>query len=599
MKRNMSFFPFFPMSSFTVPRTTLSSTKLALVANFRKLSSSSFLWFFICIVSITTILYWRRPDAFYNPQFWAEDGNYFFTNAFFLGVKSFLIPLSGYYHTLARLVAWIGSWMPVRYAPRWYELASWAMLVSIIGYIFSARFPLRNELKYLLGLALVATTVENEVFFNLANWATITSLFWLLLAISKEPQSRIQYFFDSMLLVLAGLNSPFVICLWPIFLLRWRVRRTTFSLYLFIFSLFITLIQIWNMLVRVREGGVFPTITPIFADVIVYRFGFMFLGVLIYKLQLANPLRILGLIVVIGFYGCLFWQAARTKNWPMLTILGGGMLTTILSFYVMRHALDVLIHISGRHFFIPTVTLAWALLLSDFKRWYIKWPPLAIIFVAFLFFTPSNKNQVLPDLDWAGQTALCTGTQPLCKIPINPVWDPPRWFAYMDSHIFTEPAVQTTFYSRFGDQIELLGYDFAQSHSELTLKLVWRARGIMKTDYIFFIHLYDPDNPSKIMAQEDAAPLGGQYPTSKWLVKEIILDHVDLSLARLRPGQYRIAVGWYDPNSPTMDRLTAHDSQERNWEDNNAVLPLTVVIPYTGVETYTIPFIISLPLIMH
>src|SRR5262245_13404602 len=82
-------------------------------------SATVFYWL-ACVSTITTILYWRRPDAFYNPQLWAEDGSRFFSNPFFFGAQTLWMPFAGYYHTLARLVALIGYQLPIRFAPHWY-----------------------------------------------------------------------------------------------------------------------------------------------------------------------------------------------------------------------------------------------------------------------------------------------------------------------------------------------------------------------------------------------------------------------------------------------------------------------------------------------
>ncbi|MBN2006793.1 MAG: hypothetical protein JXA21_25790 [Anaerolineae bacterium] len=540
----------------------------------------TFLWWLACIVGITLVLYWRRPDAFYNPQLWAEDGEVFFTQAFFEGIKPMVKPYRGYFHALGRVVAWIGSWLPVRYAPHWYEFAAWGMLVFISGYLFSARFPFKNALKFLLGLTLVSTTADNEVFFNVANWVTVTSFLWLLLAISNAPQSRLQVIFDTTVLILVGLSSPFVICLWPIFLLRWATQRTSHNLRLLGLSLIVATIQFWNMPARAGVGALSIKISPLLADILISHFGFMFLGEQISQLQLNDVLRIYGVISMAGFLGGLTWHAIKTRNWPMLTILSGGILATTLSIYVMReHNPAIMMYWSGRHFFIPAVIVPWALLLSKIKPRYLKWIPLTMIYAAFVFLTPGNKAQVFPDLDWAGHVSLCTGTQPLCKIPINPVWDPPRWFAYMDSHVIAMPTLQNAFSSRFGSTIELLGYDVEQTPSEVALDLIWRARDSMKTDYKYFVHLYDPNDSAKIIVQADMMPLAWQYPTSKWVSREIVSDSVVLPLTILQPGQYKVAVGWYDPNLPNLDRLPAYNDEEQNWPDNRVILPLTVVIP--------------------
>src|SRR5262245_24303691 len=62
-----------------------------------------FIWVFLLIL---TILVMRRPDAVYNPQFWAEDATVFFKQAFETPAASTLVrPLGGYFHLVPRVVA--------------------------------------------------------------------------------------------------------------------------------------------------------------------------------------------------------------------------------------------------------------------------------------------------------------------------------------------------------------------------------------------------------------------------------------------------------------------------------------------------------------
>jgi len=217
--------------------------------------------------------------------------------------------------------------------------------------------------------------------------------------------------------------------------------------------------------------------------------------------------------------------------------------------------------------------------LSDIKPIYQKWVPLAMIFVAFLFLTPADKNQVWPDLDWAGKTAQCVGTRPECLIPVNPLWDPPVWFATMSSHIYRVPALSNRISVRFGDQIELLGYEGMQNSTTLDLKLIWRAFGKMQTDYKFSVLIFSPGNPVRILIQENKIPLDGQDPTSQWVLNEVISDQVLISLTSLQPGEYSIGVGWYDSNFPDTVRLPPFDtSTGQTWNNNIVVLPLKIVV---------------------
>ncbi|MCI0478824.1 MAG: hypothetical protein L0Y55_21480, partial [Anaerolineales bacterium] len=57
-------------------------------------------------------------------------------------------------------------------------------------------------------------------------------------------------------------------------------------------------------------------------------------------------------------------------------------------------------------------------------------------------------------------------------------------------------------------------------------------------------HLVDANG--KIVAQQDAQPQRGAYPTSFWDAGEIVVDEYALAIPRdASPGEYRVRVGVY------------------------------------------------------
>lgn len=533
-------------------------------------------WWGACVIGMTLVLYWRRPDAFYNPQLWGEDATRFFSALNLVSVGETLVtPFAGYYHTLARLVAALGVWIPAAYIPIWYAFASYALLVSIITYLFSPRFPFANGLKFLLGLALVVTPTDNEVYFNLANWATITSLFWILLAVAEEPTRPRQRLFDFCVLGLAGLNSPFAICLWPLFGLRYYLRRTRHSLCLLLGSLLVAAIQLANMLER-AVGGVTPALDFVLLNGIIYRWGFLFLGESIYQLEMTTLWRG-GLLISAFVVGMLlFWHAFRQQQWTQLTFLLAALAVMSLSIYVMRPEWPVLHVTNGRHIYLPTILLIWSLLLVRLP-W--KWLVLAPILWTFLWLTPNLKGNVLPDLQWAEQVAACANVKPTCRIPTLPLVDPPAWHATLNTRSFSVPPLQIPFAANFGDQLELLGYDLTQQADALRLKLVWRALGAERASYTRFVHLMPVATPEHIVAQADAVPLEWHYPTTQWAPQEIVVEEVVLSLAGVEAGAYQLGVGWYDAAEATLPRLPAHKADGQAWPEARTILPTVIEIP--------------------
>ena len=104
----------------------------------------------------------------------------------------------------------------------------------------------------------------------------------------------------------------------------------------------------------------------------------------------------------------------------------------------------------------------------------------------------------------------------------------------------------------FGGLIRLAGYDLERADGELALTLHWQAIRAPGHDYKVFVHLIDPAT-DQIVAQCDAPPRGGAYPTGVWAAGEVVSDKMVLDMARVKPGRYPLAVGLYDPE--TGERL--------------------------------------------
>jgi hypothetical protein len=371
---------------------------------------------------------WHRPNAFYNPQLWAEDGTIFFMGALTQHAPLINLPYAGYHHVLAHFVAYLGLVIPIRYAPHWYTFSAWLLLVALVTYIFSKRLGLPHWQRLLLSWALVGVPVNNEIYFNVANWAFIAELFWLLLAVMREPHTPRQALLDSAVLVLTGLNTPFAICLWPIFWLRWALRRTQHGWRLGLLSLIVAGLQIFNMGGRLSGGGEATwSLSPRFIDAVIYRFAAIFTGDSLFPdhLHLADATRLVSLLVIAVFFGVWFAYYTRRQHWVAWVWLWSGLMAGLLSMFVMRAAPDTMRVDAGRHFFLPALTLTWALIVSP-THW--RWPFLLLMCSAFLFLTPRHKLEIRADLDWAGHLTACeTPPRFFCLgIPIHPT--APPWF---------------------------------------------------------------------------------------------------------------------------------------------------------------------------
>ncbi len=84
-------------------------------------------------------------------------------------------------------------------------------------------------------------------------------------------------------------------------------------------------------------------------------------------------------------------------------------------------------------------------------------------------------------------------------------------------------------------------YNSSADHVGITLN--WRSTGNLDRDYKFFLHVQD--SADHIVAQYDAEPRSGTYPTSLWQPGDVIRDPVSLDLSKLAPGDYALWFGMY------------------------------------------------------
>jgi hypothetical protein len=116
--------------------------------------------------------------------------------------------------------------------------------------------------------------------------------------------------------------------------------------------------------------------------------------------------------------------------------------------------------------------------------------------------------------------------------------------------LFTVPDIEEPLEARFGDEIQLLGYDLQTIESrQFGLTLFWQALIEPAASYKVFIHVLDLDGVCCIW-QNDDFPKQGQYPTDRWLAGEVVVDpyHIELPPG-LPAGQYPVEIGLYIPQT--------------------------------------------------
>jgi hypothetical protein len=113
---------------------------------------------------------------------------------------------------------------------------------------------------------------------------------------------------------------------------------------------------------------------------------------------------------------------------------------------------------------------------------------------------------------------------------------------------------------RFGDRIELVGYEMAPRRvrpgEAVVLTLYWRSLGPTEHDYTVFTHILEP--PQTIWGQEDRPPTP---PTSQWRAGEVYRETYTLRVKpETPPGFYEVEIGLYRPD--TGERLRLPDGRD-------------------------------------
>jgi hypothetical protein len=120
------------------------------------------------------------------------------------------------------------------------------------------------------------------------------------------------------------------------------------------------------------------------------------------------------------------------------------------------------------------------------------------------------------------------------------------------------PSFRTTL--QFADGIRLLGYTLTQHGRTLRVTLDWEATEKLHTHYTAYVHLLSPRG--KLIAQNDAPPAAGNFPTTFWHVGNHIADRHLLELPPdLPPGSYLLQIGLY--NSQTLQPLLLLEGHNR------------------------------------
>jgi hypothetical protein len=324
----------------------------------------------------------RRPDAIFHAQFYAEDGHFWFAEAYNLGWWPALFhTFGGYFQPLPRLVAALALLAPLSVVPLFFNLVAIFFRVLPVNLLLASRSSAWGTLQFRLLFAAVYLVLPNctEVSYGLTNAQWPLALIAFLLLVAPVPQSTPERFFDILLFLLCGVTGPFSIFLLPIAIfLAWKRRENWRRIPVVIFTV-TCIVQSWAMLFlapAARAHRALGATPQLLARLLA---GQVYFGALLGTNGLAaRPgLWLTIFLVCVAIGGSAFVLACSLKS-PMAMKLFLVFSTAVFAASLMNPfewdhptvpVWDVYAGVPGlRYWFFPMLAFAWALLFGFQSR---------------------------------------------------------------------------------------------------------------------------------------------------------------------------------------------------------------------------------------
>ena len=198
----------------------------------------------------------RRPDAILHAQFFAEDGKFWYADAYHLGWRCLLMPESGYLHSLSRSIALLSLLVPLALAPLVMNLGALCVQILPVNFFLSNRFAaIPLKLRLLGAFLYVALPNTFEIDANITTIQWHLALVAILFLLSPLEFSVMLRFLGRAALLFVSVDGPLGILLVPMAaVLHWK-RRTERSLSVLLLLLPGALLQLIVILLSHSRRG--------------------------------------------------------------------------------------------------------------------------------------------------------------------------------------------------------------------------------------------------------------------------------------------------------------------------------------------------------
>lgn len=168
----------------------------------------------------------RRPQVLLHAQFWDDDGDVYYAQAYAHGWTTLFWPRSGFPQLIPRLVALASMAVSLAHAPVVFAACAIAVRCLPVAYLLSYRCRNLGSLqaRIAIGLAYILMPGTAAIQASIAIAHFHLALLAFLVLVASSPQGTAGKLVDLLVLVGTGLSSVFAVLLAPIALVTRRYR---------------------------------------------------------------------------------------------------------------------------------------------------------------------------------------------------------------------------------------------------------------------------------------------------------------------------------------------------------------------------------------
>jgi len=195
------------------------------------------------LIFLILLIFYRSPYIFLNGRFIAEEGSWWFSNAFSNGPVSGLFYVywgSSYFNFWANISSVVASFFPLEKAPLATVYMALIVKLYMFFYIFysSSEFLKNNFDKSIVSLILLlAPIMTSTIWLNTLVSQIYFTIIVILIFFQKENSSVLIDKFSNIIIFIAGITSILACFFTPFFLFKYLKKKSSYHFWRFLSSL--------------------------------------------------------------------------------------------------------------------------------------------------------------------------------------------------------------------------------------------------------------------------------------------------------------------------------------------------------------------------